>query len=275
MKEESAFERGAKYMAFLSSTLAVCISAISLHNDFDDPCITLIAVIFLLCAISITVCTAIGMRREDRVMKRKADEQANFLLKNNSSADMSVQNNVTAEDSDVNTKETKVVEAMSGIRITPTLQSVESDSGYWQEDLVDDAMFVGTAKLVFSVKNCSDKDLLSVTFDKHDNKLDEDGERIPKESSSELCTTLAFWDKNQAKTDVTLSDGKVITCQKRLYWQLGIYVCSCKVEFDVLIKREKDPSEYNRWTLSPCHDGKCKTSEYKFREATQAQSNGK
>ena len=249
MKDKTAFEKISLCFSILSGCLAVVVSLENYQSS--NSFYKYVYAVFGVFALAILVVGLVAMAWETTCSGRKKagankrEPQSDFSLD------------------------------MSGIRISPTLQSVESDSGYWQEDLVDDAMFVGTAKLVFSVKNCSDKDLLSVTFDKHDNKLDEDGERIPKESSSELCTTLAFWDKNQAKTDVTLSDGKVITCQKRLYWQLGIYVCSCKVEFDVLIKREKDPSEYNRWTLSPCHDGKCKTSEYKFREATQAQSNGK
>lgn len=272
MNEKFAFGRGVEYVSLLASVLTIITSALSAAKLEVDISIY---VIFILVAIGTLIYTLAGMIKEGRNKKGGTEVAIRCQSQDGFSLDMSVQNNVTAEDSDVNTKETKVVEAMNGIRISPTLQSVESDSGYWQEDLVDDAMFVGTAKLVFSVKNCSDRDLLSVTFDKHDNKLDEDGECIPKESSSELCTTLPFWDKNQAKTDVTLSDGKVITCQKRLYWQLGIYVCSCKVEFDVLIKREQDSAEYNSWTLSPCHDGKCKTSDYKFREATQAQSNGK
>ena len=176
-------------------------------------------------------------------------------------------NKISEKANDTAARSLEVSKRENITRFAIDIIDIRWDNGGFSSDTIDDALMFGVVKCNFKIENLSTNKALFVGFNKNYSELRADGVHIRGESFQRIESSFKLYkllSKEPIYDEVALQK-KEYEYEAPLYWDNGVYSCSCKVAFTIGFKIGFE-EEIKRINTYLTNIKECETYDYKIEE---------
>lgn len=158
-------------------------------------------------------------------------------------------------------------------RFAIEITDIEWDNDGFLSDTIDEALRCGTFRCRFKVENLSINKALFMGFEKEPSQLRSKGVHVSVENYVQIENNFSLYCllEKEPIYDVKICKNNKLfrktewRYETQLYWDNGVYSCSCKLAFEFGIE-EYDNDERQECKLYLINQKECATSDYKIEE---------
>lgn len=157
-------------------------------------------------------------------------------------------------------------------RFAIEITDIEWNNDGFLSDTIDEALRYGTFKCRFKVENLSINKALFMGFEKEPSQLRSKGVHVSGEKYIEIENYFSLYcllKKKPIRDYKTCENNKLFRktewqYESQIYWDNGVYSCSCKLTFEFGIEEYDDGRQKCKLYLT--NQKECTTSDYKIQE---------